>query len=313
MEKNQADAEKNFKEVIKIAPKHPIGYTRLGFLYHSQKQREKALTEFAKALKLAPGLREALYHTVSIYLEQKKSDTALKFCDRQSKLLKKDSPSRAFIFDLKGRIYLAGKNLSQAKKNFEKAIAIDSNSVSSYEALARISITQKDIDAAIAKYKEVLNKRPSYLPAYVSLGSLYQGKGEIKEAESYFRRALEIKNDLVPAANNLAFILAEHGGNLDEALTLAQMAKEKMPNDPSIMDTLGWIYYKKGLYRNALVELEESHEKMQKNPEVLYHLGMTYMKNGQHHKAKAALQKALKLGKEFPGRREAEEALADLG
>ena len=56
---------------------------------------------------------------------------------------------------------------------------------------------------------------------------------------------LEIRKDFAPAANNVAWVLAEHGGNIDEALNWAQVAKEKMPQDPSIMDTLGWIYYKK--------------------------------------------------------------------
>ncbi|MFB0519890.1 MAG: tetratricopeptide repeat protein, partial [Desulfatiglandales bacterium] len=155
-------------------------------------------------------------------------------------------------------------------------------------------------------------KRPSYLPAYMSLGTIYQQMGNIKEAESYYRKALEIRKDFAPVANNLAWLLAERGGNIDEALGLVQMAKEKMPKDPSIMDTLGWIYYKKGLYRSAIVELQESHENMPTNPVVLYHLGMAYLKNNQKEEAKAALEKALEIDKEFPGYNEARQALKDI-
>jgi len=85
-----------------------------------------------------------------------------------------------------------------------------------------------------------------------------------------------------------------------------------MPKDPSIMDTLGWIYYKKGLYRNAIVELEQSHEKIQKNPVILYHMGMAYLKNNQKKEAKSALEKALTLNKTFPGHEEAQKALVDM-
>jgi len=77
-------------------------------------------------------------------------------------------------------------------------------------------------------------------------------KNEPSLAQAYFnnyRQALEIREDFAPAANNLAWILAEHGGNIDEALGLAQTAKEKMPRDPS--------------------------------PVILYHLGMAYLKNNQ--------------------------------
>ena len=153
---------------------------------------------------------------------------------------------------------------------------------------------------------------PAHLIAYMSLGTIYQQKGDIKEAESYYREALGIRKDFAPAANNLAWLLAEHGGNIDVALSLAQTAKEKMPKDSSVMDTLGWIYYKKGLYRSAIVELEQSHEKMETNPVILYHLGMAYLRNNQKEEAKAALEKALELDKKFPGYKEAQQALAEL-
>ena len=153
---------------------------------------------------------------------------------------------------------------------------------------------------------------PAHLIAYMSLGTIYQQKGDIKEAESYYREALGIRKDFAPAANNLAWLLAEHGGNIDVALSLAQTAKEKMPKDSSVMDTLGWIYYKKGLYRSAISELQESHEKIPENPVILYHLGMAYLKNNQMEEAKAALEKALKLNEEFPGHKEARQALKDM-
>ena len=49
------------------------------------------------------------------------------------------------------------------------------------------------------------------------------------------------------AANNLAWMFAETGENLDMALQLAQAATRRVPEQPEIQDTLGWIYYKKGL------------------------------------------------------------------
>jgi tetratricopeptide (TPR) repeat protein len=289
-----------------------VGYSRLGFLYLLKRQHESALEHFATALRLQPGLPEPLTYSVLIYLDQKQFNKAHTFCDRQSQGLPEGSGSLAVIHDLKGKIYLAERKIEQARKSFERAIETNPNLISPYLALAAIYLGQKDADNAIAKYKEILAKRPSYLPAYMSLGTLYQQKGDLDQAESYFRQALEIRKDFAPVANNLAWILAEHGGNIDEALGLAQIAKEKMPKDPSVMDTLGWIYYKKGLYRSAIIELEQSHEKIQKNPIILYHLGMAYMKNNQKEEARAALEKALELSKEFPGSKEARQALADM-
>jgi len=208
------------------------------------------LQRFAKALRLQPGYREALTYSVSIYLEKKQFDRALTFCDQQLQGLPKDSLSLAFIHDLKGRIYLAKNTIARAKKSFEKAIEINSNILFPYIALARIYIREKDTESAISKYKEILAKKPSYLPAYMSLGTIYQQKGDIKEAESYYRSALEIRKDFAPAANNLAWILAEHGGNIDEALGLAQTAKERCQRTLQL-----WIPWGGYITRKVCIEM----------------------------------------------------------
>jgi uncharacterized protein HemY len=62
-------------------------------------------------------------------------------------------------------------------------------------------------------------------------------------------------------------------------LGLAQKAREANPNDPGIADTLGWIYFKKGIYATALDLLKESNEKFKgQNPTVLYHLAHAHDK-----------------------------------
>jgi Flp pilus assembly protein TadD len=146
----------------------------------------------------------------------------------------------------------------------------------------------------------------------MGLGILYDRKGDDAKAEKYYRKALELKKDFGPAANNLAWLLAKTGQNLDEALGYAQAAKEQQPNDPSVMDTLGWIYYLKGSYLNAISELRDSHERLPENPIVNYHLGMAYYKNNQRDAAKEYLLKALELQKAFQGAEEARNVLNEL-
>jgi tetratricopeptide (TPR) repeat protein len=78
------------------------------------------------------------------------------------------------------------------------------------------------------------------------------------------------------------------------------------------MDTLGWVYYKKGLYDSAIGEFTDCLEKMPDNPTVIYHLGMAYYKKGDHEKARTELQKALQLDKSFSEADEAKRVLAGL-
>ena len=83
-------------------------------------------------------------------------------------------------------------------------------------------------------------------------------------------------------------------------------------DDPSVMDTLGWIFYHKELYDSAIREFNGSLEKIPENAVVRYHLGMAYYKKGDKQGAKRELEKALSLDGKFEGAKEAKKILAEL-
>jgi tetratricopeptide (TPR) repeat protein len=132
------------------------------------------------------------------------------------------------------------------------------------------------------------------------------------KAKEYYQKALKINPNFAPAANNLAYLYAETGENVDIALNLAQMAKQQFPDDPSISDTHGWVYNKKNIFGRAVVYLKEASEKVQENPVIRYHLGMAYYKNGDKEQAKRELKKALELNPKFQGAEEARDTLDKL-
>jgi tetratricopeptide (TPR) repeat protein len=78
------------------------------------------------------------------------------------------------------------------------------------------------------------------------------------------------------------------------------------------MDTLGWVYYKKGLYDSAIREFGDSLEKMPDNATLHYHLGLAYIKKEKEDLAKAQLEKALQLNPKFEGAEEAQKLLSEL-
>jgi Flp pilus assembly protein TadD len=166
------------------------------------------------------------------------------------------------------------------------------------------------MDKAKAQYAATLEKAPNAFSAHMALGMIYEGEKDFKKAQEHYEKALKINPNFAPAANNLAYILAEHGGNIDVALNLAQKAKEQVPDDPHISDTLGWIYYKKNVPGRAVAYLKEAVEKVPDQPVVRYHLGMAYYKNGNRDLAKKELNEALRLDARFQG---ADEARATLG
>jgi tetratricopeptide (TPR) repeat protein len=96
------------------------------------------------------------------------------------------------------------------------------------------------------------------------------------------------------ALNNLAFIVAESGGDLDRALTYAKRARQKLPEAHEIADTLGWIYLKKNLTDNALEVFQELVKSQPNRSTFRFHLGMALSQKGDKVKALKELQTALR-------------------
>ena len=123
--------------------------------------------------------------------------------------------------------------------------------------------------------------------------------------------------DVVEMGNYKTFdvkqtLVIDRSGNIDVALNLAQKAKEQVPEEAHISDTLGWIYYKKNVPGTAITYLKEAADKMPDQPSVRYHLGMAYYKNGNRDLAKKELSAALKINSGFAGADEARATLNNL-
>jgi tetratricopeptide (TPR) repeat protein len=132
------------------------------------------------------------------------------------------------------------------------------------------------------------------------LGSLLDSKGEWQKAQDQYQKALAVQPDYPVAANNLAYSMLEHGGNLNVALSLAQTARRGLPNLPSTADTLGWAYYYQGAYGSAISALEQAVDGNPQNPTFHYHLGMAYAKDDKYANAKKELKTALQINPNLP-------------
>jgi tetratricopeptide (TPR) repeat protein len=115
------------------------------------------------------------------------------------------------------------------------------------------------------------------------------------------------------AANNLAYLLLEQSGNVDVALSLAQVARRAMPEFPSTADTLAWAYYRKGTYGLAVPLLEDALKNQPQNPTYHFHLGMTYSKMNDRKRARTHLEKVLQIDPKYPQGDQVRQALNDLG
>ena len=111
-------------------------------------------------------------------------------------------------------------------------------------------------------------------------------KGEIKKLSA---KAMQAKMDLHDLSEELPV-------NWTSILTVAQKAHDASPDNPAIADTLGWIHYKKGLYRSSVRHLETATKNAQTaTPVRLFHLAMAYAKAGDKNKAAAAYKRGVEV------------------
>ncbi len=148
----------------------------------------------------------------------------------------------------------------------------------------------------------MIEKRPS-AQVYTMLGILEYGRGKSADAERNYRKALEIAPETAIAANNLAWLIAENQGNLDEALQLATAAVAKNQTVAGFYDTLGSVYLKKGLYPPAVEQLKKAvaldEANAQKSGTAVTHgyrvrLGMALAKAGDKASARREAEMSLR-------------------
>ena len=97
-------------------------------------------------------------------------------------------------------------------------------------------------DAALESFRHASEADPQNINALISQAILLDALGKKKEAGVLYNRVLGIDPNNAPALNNLAFMNADKGTNLDQAMTFAERAKKQAPNSPDISDTLGYVY-----------------------------------------------------------------------
>jgi Flp pilus assembly protein TadD len=164
---------------------------------------------------------------------------------------------------------------------------------------------QRRLDRARTEFEAFVQRSPKSVSALTMVGVILQAEGNIDGARDRFERVLQIDSEAAVAANNLAWIYAQHDGNLDVAMHLAQTAQKRLPGIAEVGDTLGFIYYKKNLSALAVSTLKVSAEQDPNNALYHYHLGLAYAGQGDSAHARAALFRALALKPNFDGAEQA--------
>jgi tetratricopeptide (TPR) repeat protein len=218
-------------------------------------------------------------------------------------------PENAKLRTLSGLVALMGDRPDDAEAAFQKAIELDPTDAAGYEQLARLYAKTDRLNEAVTTYEAAIKARPEDPNLHYFLGTLYSFGGAQDKAIERYEDAIKYGPDLAYPKNDLAYIYAEAGENLERALELAQDAKAALPDAATVADTLGWVLYKRGIPGAAISYLKEAVANSDGEIAVsgisLHHLAQAYEADGDPDKARETLRRAIAALDETAGKQRA--------
>ena len=143
--------------------------------------------------------------------------------------------------------------------------------------------------------KSVIEKDSKNIELIFLLGVIYEEIDEFDNFLIQMAKVIKVDPKHANALNYIGYTLAEKGIRLNDAEKYIKRALEVKPSSGHIIDSLGWLYYKKGDYDKAVKELERAMTFLPEDPVIAEHLGDAYIKTRNLRKALAVYEKAVSL------------------
>ena len=325
--RNFPAARADFTAARDAEPNSPTSYNNLASAALAENKRDEARQHYERALSIDGANFDALRGLVDIYGSDRKFDEAHGRIDA-ALAARGDSAAlhflKADVFGRQGGLAESEGNREQsaqfarqAEALLRRALELDANFTPAFNALTAIYINTNQPDQAVAELRRWAETRKEDPNPYVLMGMVEDKRRSYDAACDAYRKALELRPDDVFASNNLAWNYAEYGkGNLDEAMRLAQSVVQRYPEEPGFADTLGWVYYKKGLHAAAVEQLQKAVAKTSARgtdaPVYRLHLAQALAAAGRKAEARQQLQQALNAKSNALAPAQAEEARRTL-
>lgn len=308
-EMNQA--ERCFRKVAELNPKDHLTQYRLGLLAGQQGRFEEARRHFGRCLELSPDFGIAATAMVQTYLARQEQGKALKWLEARLAA----RPQDAWLHNMMGELKAMTGEAAAAERHFVKAQAAAVGWATPYNNLVLLYARTGQVDQAASRLKGEFKAKRSVRAGHL-LAMLQETQRDYGGARQTYEQVLSLDPEFILSANNLAFLLAEvfpGKDTLGRADKLSQQVLAQAPGDPYVLDTAGWVAYRRGDLSKAKTLLERA---LAHQPQVAvfnYHLGMVYLKERDNAQAKRCLERALQSGQGFLGMEEAKKALDKLG
>jgi tetratricopeptide (TPR) repeat protein len=326
---NAYQAQKRFPEALAIYqglvtrfPTNALPHFMMGMAYKAEQRPAQARSAFRRALELAPNSFDALAQLSSLDVRQGNFTTARGLIETQIKRLPKAAMLRFLLAEVQiaqatrltadHKTTEAKQTQKEAEQSLQLASQLDPNMPAPYLLLAQLYVKSGDYKVALEKCRQVIAKDPKNVAALMDEAVILDQTKDYANAAKTYDRLLGVNPDFAPALNNLAYDYSEHLKENVKALKLAQHARQLLPSDPSVADTLGWVLYKQGEYNRAASLFQESATLLSDQPDVQFHLGLNDYMLARLDEATQAFRRVLELNPKYERRSAIQDCLATL-
>jgi tetratricopeptide (TPR) repeat protein len=282
------DAARNIALRIQaLAPRSPYSHILRGESALDVKNYGQALIEFQEAVLLDTRSKDAIDGLARVYSVAKITRPMLLKMERMGLA----SPPSAILLEIAGRNFINIRLYKDAERCLRESLAIDSSRHSAAEWLARLQAQEGDFASASHSVANVHEFSP------MIAGVEAEQQHDLAAAVDNYDKAVRSGDPTGVAANNLAWILAQQNRELDRALGLANKARELQPENPAVLDTVGFVHLARREYTDAITVLEHAQEIASFKgysdqavlSEVRHHLSVAYLRTGQTERAQLML------------------------
>lgn len=302
--KNPAAAAEQFEKAAAIDPKNAGLHTQLGVSLVSAGRSTQGVTELENAIKLDSTQSNADFALVMVYFQQRRFDNALSALAE----FEKKQPNNPNVHILKGVAYLGKNDSVNARKSYERALAIRPASVAATMNLVQMNLREKKTKAARMLLDKIFVNDKHNLQAMLAMAEVASAEGNEHEFLGWLENATKTHPEEVQAR----VFMARHylGKNQPQkAMSFAREALLVQPKDPLALETLGAIQLATGEKANALKSFERLTEQMPDSALAYYRVASAHATNEDFAKSRSTLNKALELDPKFV---DAQNALAIL-
>jgi putative PEP-CTERM system TPR-repeat lipoprotein len=299
-EKNRALG--TFTRWVSAQPNSASALYSLATAHLANEDLSAAVNSLRKATGLRPQFPEAQALLAVTEARAGHHAEALKIAEQ----LQKQDRKSPLGWIVEGDVWMAGKKYVEAARAYEKAYTMAGSGVTAVKMHAAL-VLSGNASAGEQKLQEWLKLQPSDVAARIYLAEYYMKGSRYVDAVHQYEAVLMHQPDNVLVLNNLAWCYSQVKD--ERTVETAQRALKLAPENPAVVDTLGWVLVETGHFSMGLEMLKKAATLAPKMMDIRLHYAQGLLKAGENSKAKAELER---LVLEFPRSMHTDNAVALL-